>query len=150
MEEKIVPPRFLLILTRIVFGLFLTWEGLQRLLADAWSAAPELLNAPFAPSIFVWFADPTRIELVSKLNIWGLIIVGIALVIGLRLRFFSLIGIILMVVYYFLNLDLSLIGKTHILIDQHVLYILLFIILNSLNAGKYWGLDRGFVFKLRD
>lgn len=149
MEEKMTPPRFLLILTRVVFGLFVLWEGVQRLITDTWSAGPALLEASFAPTIFAWFADPARIELVSKLNIWGLIIVGIALIIGFRLRFFSLIGIILMIAYYFLNFDLSTLGTTHILVDHHILYILLFIILNNMNAGKYWGLDRGFVVKLR-
>jgi uncharacterized membrane protein YphA (DoxX/SURF4 family) len=88
---------------RAAVGWHFLYEGCIKLFADSWSAASYLNNTyGFLSGFYHWLADsPARLGVVDFLNIWGLILIGLALFIGLCVRWASLAGVLLLALYYF-------------------------------------------------
>ena len=88
---------------RAAIGWHFLYEGFIKLFADEWSAASYLNNTHgFLSGFYHWLAAaPLRMEIVDFLNIWGLILIGLALFIGLCARWASLAGALLLTLYYF-------------------------------------------------
>lgn len=115
--------------------------GLQFLLAGIakfgdWSAAGYLEHAsgPFSE----FFSSLAGLAWVDALNQWGLLLIGIALILGIAMRPASFFGILLMALYYVADFD----GNTvHGIIDSHIIYILIFLVFIGGGAGHVFGLD---------
>ena len=88
---------------RAAIGWHFLYEGCIKLFADNWSAASYLNNTHgFLSGFYHWLAaSPARLGIVDFLNIWGLILIGLALFIGLCVRWASLAGTLLLTLYYF-------------------------------------------------
>jgi len=88
---------------RTAIGWHFLYEGLIKLFADGWSAASYLNNTfGFLSGFYHWLAaSPVRIGIVDFLNVWGLILIGLALFLGLCVRWASLFGALLLALYYF-------------------------------------------------
>jgi len=92
-----------LLVLRIVIGWHLLYEGLTKLFAPAWSAAGFLKGSyGFLSGFFhALAANPTGMEIVNFLNVWGLILIGTGLFLGLFVRVSAVSGIVLLLLYYF-------------------------------------------------
>jgi len=88
---------------RAAVGWHFLYEGCIKLFAENWSAASYLNNTyGFLSGFYHWLAiSPGRLAVVDFLNVWGLILIGLALFIGLLSRWASLAGALLLVLYYF-------------------------------------------------
>ena len=88
---------------RVAVGWHFLYEGLIKLLANEWSAASYLNNTSgFLSGFYHWLAaSPGRLTVIDFLNVWGLILIGLALFIGLFVRWASLAGALLLTLYYF-------------------------------------------------
>jgi uncharacterized membrane protein YphA (DoxX/SURF4 family) len=98
-----------LALVRIVIGWHFLYEGWTKLLEPGWSSSGYLKSSsgPFA-SLFHWMASSeTAIRVIDQLNIWGLLLIGLALMLGLLIRPAALSGIGLLALYYFANPPLT-------------------------------------------
>ena len=71
----------------------------------------------------------------------GLTLVGISLILGLFVRLGSIFGAALMVLYYFPILNFPYPNPYTFLIDDHIIYALVMILLATLRAGRVWGLE---------
>jgi thiosulfate dehydrogenase (quinone) large subunit len=94
---------FSLTFLRILIGWHFLYEGLVKLLSSpGWSAKSYLLGSvgPIAPYFKTLASHPTLLQIVDNMNIWGLILIGISLFIGLLARPFKLFGIALLLLYY--------------------------------------------------
>lgn len=127
---------FAALLLRLALGLLFFFAGWSKLTTDGWTAAGFLQNAtgPFAS----WFQSLAGSGLVDFLNMWGLTLIGVALVLGLFMRTASFFGIVLMGLYYFADFA----GNTaHGLIDEHIVYIVVLLLFLVGGFGHVWGLD---------
>lgn len=127
---------FAALLLRLVLGLLFFFAGWAKLTTDGWTAAGFLQNAtgPFAS----WFQSLAGSGLVDFLNMWGLTLIGVALVLGLLVRTASLFGIVLMLLYYFADF----VGNTaHGYIDEHLVIIAALVFFLVGGFGHVWGLD---------
>ena len=88
---------------RAAVGWHFLYEGCIKLFAADWSAASYLNNTyGFLSGFYHWLAaTPVRIGIVDFLNVWGLLLIGLALFIGLFVRWASLAGALLLILYYF-------------------------------------------------
>lgn len=123
-----------LLLLRLFLGLFFFYAGYSKLVG--FSAKGYLLNlkGPFA-DMFLPLAGNM---LVDQLVIWGLTLIGLCLILGALIRFASFWGIVMMILFY-----LSAYPPEHaFLVDDHIIYIGIFLFLMSSNAGHFWGLDK--------
>jgi len=90
-------------IVRAAVGWHFLYEGLIKLFAAEWSAASYLNNTyGFLSGFYHWLAaSPVRLGIVDFLNVWGLILIGLALFLGLCVRWASLAGAFLLTLYYF-------------------------------------------------
>ena len=88
---------------RAAIGWHFLYEGFIKLFADEWSAASYLNNTHgFLSGFYHWLAaSPVRMGVVDFLNVWGLILIGLVLFVGLFARWASLFGALLLTLYYF-------------------------------------------------
>ena len=75
------------------------------------------------------------------MNEWSIALVGVALLLGIMVRFASFGGVLLMVLYYFPTLEFPFAGPHALLLDEHVIYALVFVLLIVCKAGMHWGID---------
>lgn len=94
--------RYLLVFVRIAIGWHFMYEGVAKLLAGTWSSAAFLAGSKwvFAP-VFHWMAGNSAITaVVDFLNIWGMILVGLGLMLGLLARWASAFGALMLFFYF--------------------------------------------------
>lgn len=100
----ILPPRIniALLLLRVGIGWHFLYEGLAKLLTPDWSAAGFLLDStgPFAGAFRALAGDPALLQIVNLLNIWGLLLIGAGLMLGLFTRLAAVCGMALLALYY--------------------------------------------------
>ena len=87
---------------RIAIGWHFLYEGWAKLLQPGWTSAAYLKSStgPLA-GVFQWMAsDAGVVKAVDLLNIWGLVAIGLALMLGLFARAAAWSGIALLALYY--------------------------------------------------
>jgi len=94
-----------LVTLRFLMGWHLLYEGIYKLIHPEWSAVAFLANAQgFLSGIADWMiSNPGVLHAVDALNTWGLIAIGLGLVLGLFIRGAALAGFALLLLYYLFN-----------------------------------------------
>lgn len=126
---------------RAALGCLFFYAGIVKIADPAWSAAEYLGNAKTFAGFYHWLATAQNIGWVNFANEWGLTLIGISLIFGIFARWASLGGISLMLLYYFPVLQFPFVSPHAFLIDEHIIYLLVFILFFFFRAGKFWGLD---------
>lgn len=137
----ITAQRLALAALRLGMGWLFLYAGVTKVINPAWSAEGYLRGAKTLPGLFAWFASPDVLPLTNFLNEWGLTLVGLALILGLFVRFASVAGITLMALYYLSTLDFPYPNPHSYLVDEHVIYAFAFFVLASFRAGRVYGLE---------
>lgn len=135
-------PHRLVAVLRIAFGWIFLYAGLTKVLDPAWTAEGYLNSAKTLTGLYGWLASADALPYVDALNSWGLTLLGVSLILGLFVRLSSSLGVVLMALYYLPIFDFPFVGKNFFLVDDHVIYILLLILLVQIRAGRFWGLDK--------
>jgi len=110
MEKNIVTPSnysswqiFSLTFLRVLIGWHFLYEGLVKLYTPGgWSAELFLSNAvgPFASLLKALTVNHTILMFVNQANIWGLIVIGLSLFLGVFTKTFKIAGMVLLFLYY--------------------------------------------------
>ncbi len=122
-------------------GWLLFYSGVAKL-TQGFSANGYLLNlnGPFAQ----FFQSLAGNPLVDNLVIFGEILIGICLLLGLLVRFASFWGVVMMGLFY-----LTVYPPEHALIvDEHIIYILILVFFMVSNSGHFYGVDKALEKKL--
>lgn len=93
---------WLLTIVRIAIGWHFLYEGVAKLISGTWSSAAYLAGSKwiFAP-VFNWMADSTGVvAVVDFLNVWGMILVGLGLMLGLFTKWASFGGALMLFFYF--------------------------------------------------
>lgn len=132
--------RVILFLARVLLGGSLIGLGLRLFVGggwDAWNSIGVVLPTtyPRGPigDIFLNFWGN---QFVIQLLIWSSVLVGVALVLGIAVRLASYGGILIMLMFY-----LAVIPPSSVILNQHIMYILVFLFLAAGKAGKIGGFD---------
>ena len=90
-------------IVRMTIGWHFLYEGIAKLSSEKWSAESFLSGTfGFTSDFYHWLASsPLRMEVIDQLNVYGLILIGLALFLGAFIRWASLGGIALLLLYYF-------------------------------------------------
>ena len=132
--------KFFLFVSRITVGWMFFYAGITKVLNPQWSAEGYLKGA----KAFTWFfqilLDPGVLPIVNFMNKWGLTLLGISLILGLFVRFSSLLGVLLMILYY-IALDFPHPNPNAYIVDQHIIYISILLFFAAVKAGRVFGLD---------
>jgi len=138
-----------LALLRIFIGWHFLYEGIAKLLKPNWSASSFLLQARGPLSgLFHWIANsPEMLGLANFLNIWGLILIGLGLILGCFTRTASGAGLVLILLYYFCNPPFvgyfySLPSEgSYLIINKNLVEAAALLVTLVLCAGRYYGFD---------
>lgn len=92
-----------LTVVRIAVGWHFLYEGISKLVISNWSSFSYLANStgPLSGAYHWIAASPNLLKAVDILNIYGLILIGLALFIGVLTRVAALSGAFLLTLYYF-------------------------------------------------
>jgi len=91
-----------LVTLRTLIGWHFLYEGLVKLTNPDWSSASYLLDSKgFLSGFFHSLTyNPSVLQTVDFLNKWGLVLIGLGLILGLFTRLSIISGIVLLALYY--------------------------------------------------
>jgi len=93
----------LVTLLRVAIGWHFLYEGMVKILAGNWTSESYLLGTSgFLSGFYHGLASsPALLKIADLLNMYGLLLIGLALFIGLFIRYASWAGVLLLTLYYF-------------------------------------------------
>ena len=133
---------------RIVIGWHFLYEGLVKLFNPNWSSVSYLMESKWLFSgFFHWLiSNNTTLQLVDFLNIWGLILIGFCLFIGLFTRAASISGALLLLLYYFASPPFvysTIPSTSHFyIINYNLIEAVVLVVLASLRKDYLWSIQR--------
>lgn len=143
-----------LVTLRVVIGWHFLYEGMVKLVNPNWSSVSYLLDSSgiFKQFFYSIAANPEMLKIADFMNIWGLIAIGLGLILGLLCRVALWSGIILLVFYYlshppFIGLSYSMpMEGSYFIVNKVLIELIAIIVLVLFPTSRQIGLDR-FIFK---
>ncbi len=138
-----------LVILRMLIGWHFLYEGVTKLINPAWSARGYLMSSQwiFEDLFKSLAANATLIGIVDFLNIWGLILIGLSLILGLLNRPAAISGMVLLALYYVANPPMLGIGPgttegSYIFVNKNVIEIGALWVLAQFSTSQIVGLER--------
>lgn len=127
-------------LLRVALGWIFFYAGITKVLNPAWSAEGFLKGAKTFSDFYISLTNymPT-IDFVNK---WGLTLLGISLILGIFVRLSSVLGAILMGLYYLPVLNFPIASQNYYIVDHHIIFILILLYFSVIKAGRINGLEK--------
>lgn len=130
-----------LFLLRLATGWFMFYAGITKVLNPNWSAADYLGSAKNFTVFYQWLLRPDILPIINFINEWGLTLLGVSLILGVFVRLSSVLGAILMFLYYLVILEFPLIPPNSYIVDNHIIFIFVLLFFAASKAGRIWGLE---------
>lgn len=138
-----------LVLLRFVIGWHILYEGIAKLFNPDWSSYAFLSESQWILAGFShWVISNTAVlQVVDWLNIWGLIGIGMALLLGIFTRYAALAGCFLLTVYFVSNPPLTGMEYTlpvegsNLIVNKTLIEAVALFTLVVFPAHKMYGLD---------
>jgi thiosulfate dehydrogenase [quinone] large subunit len=145
-----------LVFLRVIIGWHFLYEGMVKVTNPNWSSVSYLLDSQgiFKGLFYSIAANPTFLQIADFLNIWGLIAIGLGLILGLFTRVAIWSGIILLGFYYlshppFIGLNYSMpMEGSYFIVNKVLIELAAMIVLLIFPDHRRIGMDR-FIFKLK-
>ncbi len=140
----------LLVTLRVIIGWHFLYEGLTKLINPDWSSIGFLLDSkgPFAEFFYSLANNPGVLNTVDFLNVYGLIAIGLGLILGAFSRVALIGGMILLAFYYLSHPPLVGVsfaapaeGK-YLWINKNLIELFALAVLYVFPTSKIIGLDR--------
>lgn len=149
--------RYVLVGLRILIGWHLLFEGFSKLLMPDWSSVSFLMESKWILKGFAnWIISNSDIlNIVDFLNTWGLLAIGLGLMLGLFTRVAAISGAILLFVYYLNNppligLEYNVpVEGNYLIVNKTLIEAAALVVLAVLPTGSFAGIDI-LVLRLRD
>jgi thiosulfate dehydrogenase (quinone) large subunit len=138
--------QILLVTLRFAIGWHLFYQGFGKVVAVEWSSA-DFLRFSWGP--FAWMAEqPTLLAIADFMVIWGLMILGVLLMVGLFTRIAAVLGGFLVLLFYLAAPPLDFTGfvmpgpqGTELYVDKNLIEVLALWVLAAFPTGRMIGLD---------
>jgi thiosulfate dehydrogenase (quinone) large subunit len=94
-----------IVLLRVLIGWHFLYEGIAKLSLPSWSASGFLTQSrgPFAGFFHGLAGDPAMLEKVNLMTMWGLVAIGLGLIVGCLTRTAAVSGILIILLIYLCN-----------------------------------------------
>ncbi|MGW8314472.1 MAG: DoxX family protein [Bacteroidales bacterium] len=147
-----------LVILRVAVGWHFLYEGITKLINPNWSSLGYLMDSGgmFSGMFQSMAGNPTILNVVDFLNVWGLVLIGAGLILGLFTRVATIAGIVLLAFYYLSHP--SILGVTYAIpsegnylwINKNLIEILTLWVILLFPTWKNIGVDRFIFNKNRD
>ncbi|ADJ15300.1 DoxX family membrane protein [Halalkalicoccus jeotgali] len=125
---------------RLLMGWIFLTAGIGKLTGEPFDAAGYLANVdPASPAAGIYgamAANPVVMDLINVAVPWGQVLIGVGLLVGGLVRLAAFFGTLMMGAFYVGNWDVA-----NGLVNADLVYLVVFLALVVLAAGRYWGLD---------
>ena len=137
---------YALVALRLVMGWTFFQAGITKVLNPEWTAAGFLQHAiPEGNPFMGMWASFAGSPVIDALVAWGLTLVGIALILGILVRFSAFWGAVMMLFFYAASLHGGLGAALPLehgwVVDDHIVYAVLLFGLGAFGAGRILGID---------
>jgi len=140
----------MLVILRLTIGWHFLYEGLSKVFNPDWSAAGYLMDSKgiFAEIFYSMATNPTIMDIVNFLNIWGLTVIGLFLILGFLTRYAIIGGMILLAFYYlshppFIGLNYAIPSEgNYLIVNKNLIELLSMWVLLLFPTWKRIGIDR--------
>ena len=138
-----------LFIVRVLIGWHLLYEGIVKVQNPDWTSAGYLMNSKWIFSGFFQMLaeNPALLNSVDFLNKWGLLIIGIGLILGLCTRWMAYGGMALVLLYYLsapplIGLEYSVpVEGNYLVVNKNLIEAAALLLLALFPAGQQYGLD---------
>lgn len=145
-----------LVILRVAIGWHFLYEGLSKLINPNWSSVGFLLDSQgFLRSFFISLtSDPTLVNIFDTITIWGLILIGLGLILGFLARPACIFGILLLLMFYlshppFVGFRYGVPSEgSYLIINKNLIELFALAVLFVFPTSRIIGIDR-FIFKKR-
>jgi len=145
-----------LVTLRLLIGWHFFYEGLAKLVNPYWTAAEYIDQASwiFAGTFKNIAASPGAVTVVDALNVWGLMAIGLGLIVGFLTRPAAIGGVVVLALYYivappFVGLAYSMPTEgSYLVVNKVLIEAIALLVLIAFPTGRQFGLD-GVVFRKR-
>jgi uncharacterized membrane protein YphA (DoxX/SURF4 family) len=149
---------YLMTLLRVAIGWHFLYEGIDKMYTPDWSAASYLDTSRwiFSPLFRLLTLNPVVLNAVDIFNIAALIIIGLALILGIRTKSFSIAGTSLLLLYYlahppFIGLDFGVPAEgSYLWINKNIIEMIALLILAFTPGESLPGLDYLLMYRVRN
>jgi len=139
-----------LVSLRVLIGWHLLYEGLVKVINPDWSSVGYLLDSQwiFSGIFHAMAANQGVLAVADFLNVWGLILVGLGLILGSFTRLAAIGGMILMAFYYlshppFPGLSFALPEEgSYLIVNKNLVELFALWVLYKIPTGQVIGIDR--------
>ncbi len=143
-----------LVILRVAIGWHFMYEGITKMLNPNWSSLGYLMDSKglFEGLFHSMAGNAAILNVMDLLNVWGLVLIGAGLIVGLFTRVATISGIILLAFYYLSHP--AIIGVTYAIpsegsylwINKNLIELIALWVIVLFPTWKNVGLDR-FLFK---
>ena len=145
-----------LVILRVAVGWHFLYEGIVKLINPNWSSVGFLLDSRglFESFFHSLTSNPNWVNIIDQVNIWGLILIGLGLILGVLARPACLFGIFLLATYYlshppFVGLKYAVPSEgSYLLVNKNLIELIALAVLFVFPSSRDIGIDR-FIFKRR-
>jgi thiosulfate dehydrogenase [quinone] large subunit len=138
------------VVLRVAIGWHFLYEGVNKLMNPDWSSVGYLLDSEgFLSGLYESMAsNPDILAIVDILNVWGLIFIGIGMLLGMFANVAMVGGMILLAMYYlshppFIGLKYALPTEgSYLVVDKVLIEFLAIWLLLLFPTSKVIGIDR--------
>ncbi len=145
-----------LVALRLLIGWHFFYEGLAKLVSPYWTSASYLAESKWFlhGTLLDLASSPTAVTIIDALNEWGLLLIGLGLMVGLLTRWAAIFGVVVLVLYYvtappFVGYTYTMPAEgSYLVVNKVLIELAALLVLLAFPAGREWTLD-GLIGKRR-
>lgn len=139
-----------LVALRVIIGWHFLYEGMVKVVNPNWSSVGYLLDSSgiFKGMFYSIAANPNILNIADFMNMWGLIAIGLGLILGIFTRVALWTGIVLLGFYYLshppcIGLSYSMpMEGSYLFVNKVLIELLAMVVLLVFPTGQQIGIDR--------
>ncbi len=132
--------QYILLLLRMAMGWIFVYEGFQMFRSDTWSITSLLSGSHIAPNFYNYLLSEPALSILNQAFPIVCIVGGGLVLLGLWMRIgIGLLVVVNLLVYIPLLRGLSVLPSSYI-VDYHIVYIFILLMLALVGADRFWGL----------
>ncbi len=140
----------MLVLLRVLIGWHFLYEGVIKAYNPSWTSKGYLLSASALKPFFTWLANESMISTIDFLNIAGLIAVGVSLLLGIKVRWGAIAGILLLALYYLAHPPFSSLPQgpaegSYWIVNKNLIEIAALLVIYQFPLTTVFGIERMFL-----
>jgi uncharacterized membrane protein YphA (DoxX/SURF4 family) len=140
----------MLLALRLVIGWHFLYEGVSKIFTPGWTSKYYLEGSLWiGKGFFAWIANtPALLSIADVMNVWGLTLIGLALILGVFTRWAAIGGAAMLLMYIVAYPPIAgytfggIVEGSYLWINKNTIELVMLILLAAVDRKELWGIDR--------